>query len=84
MASKKWCSPAAKLLLHRLTIDAARRRCWRDTEPCDILKAVNAALSSTSSMAEPQTMLLGYTQYMILSGYTLVKLGRRRKEWRKI
>lgn len=83
MASKRWTGPRARALLATLREREARRKKWTDTGVNDILADVNAALEAAWAAQEPcpQFILMSRAAYMILNGYMLVKIGRRKTKW---
>lgn len=85
MASKRWCNPAARRLLAELQSKEARKTRWDNTPSSSILAKMNDALRNVydAQQTVPQSILLLYSSYMILRGYTRVKLGRRHHKWVK-
>ena len=83
MASKRWCGVTARKLLSKLRERETRRARWDATPATDILKDVNAALTSLyETQPCSPNILMPYAAYMLLTGHTKVKMGRRKFVWR--
>ena len=86
MANRRWCGAGARKLLRVLAEREERRARWAGTRPSDIMVDMNAAITRAAMTPQPypDSVLLSYDAYMLLTGHTLVKLGRRKRVWRRI
>ena len=87
MANKKWVLRAKKLL-PALRARQERHDRWAGKSAEGILADVNAALEAayiySAQEPAPQSIFMSYSAYMIMTGHVLVKLGRRKRVWRKL
>ena len=81
----RWYGSKARTLLDSLRRREAVRSHWKDTGAQNILADINAALAAIyeTALPAPQEILVSYTGYMVLTGHTYVKLGRRGGKWVK-
>ena len=83
----KWYGVKTRALLLKLRERDARRARWAGVSAPTVLGDINVALEAAFIYQEqepqPQMIVLPYSSYMIMTGHTWVKRGRRGGEWRK-
>jgi hypothetical protein len=88
VASKRWCNAKTRALIRKLREREERRLRWEGKSASDVLVGFNAALEAAliylEQMPAPQCILTPYSSYMIMTGHTRVKVGRRKHVWKKI
>ena len=84
----RWFGAATRSLLKTLREREERRARWEDSSVTDVLVDMNAALAAALAYQEqtpaPQCIVMPYSSYMILTGHVQVKVGRRKRVWRKV
>ena len=83
----KWYGAKVRALLVKLQEREERRARWEATSAYTMMVDINAALEAAwvyqAQEPCPQMILMPYSSYMIMTGHTWVKRGRRGGEWRR-
>lgn len=83
----KWYGSKASALLAKLREREERRARWAGVSAPTVLGDINAALEAAfiyqAQEPQPQMIIMPYSSYMLMTGHTWVKRGRRGGEWRK-
>jgi hypothetical protein len=71
-------------LLRTLRKREERRARWEGRGATGVLADMNAALAAAAALSAPQCIVMPYSSYMIMTGHVQVKVGRRKRVWRKV
>jgi hypothetical protein len=87
MASKRWCNERTRQLLGKLRISETRRNRWNSMDASEVLCDMNAALEASwfydAQSPAPGILWMSHEAYMLMTGHTKVKMGRRKFVWKK-
>ena len=88
MKQGRWYGAATRALLKTLREREERRARWEGRSATGVLADMNAALEAALIYNEqapaPQCIVMPYSSYMTLTGHVHVKVGRRKRVWRKV